>query len=151
MNKKVFFDSDVILDISTERKPFLSNSVHLLNLVEGKEYDGYTSSVIFTNVYYVQRKLSNHATAISFLKKLRLLLTVLNVEDTVIEKALNSEFSDFEDGVQFYTALEHKMDYIITRNTDYYKKSTIPVYTPTEFIKMIALKNATGHPVLFST
>jgi predicted nucleic acid-binding protein len=97
---------------------------------------GYTSTVIFTNTYYIQRKLKDHNTAINFLKKLRLLLTVLTVDDKIIQKALESGFCDFEDAVQYYTAVENKMDYIITRNTDDYKKSTIKVYTPTQYIKM---------------
>jgi hypothetical protein len=67
---------------------------------------------------------------------IRLLLTVLNVDDKIIQKALESGFSDFEDAAQYYTAVENKMDYIITRNTDGYKKSVIKVYTPSQYLKI---------------
>jgi predicted nucleic acid-binding protein len=140
MKEKLFFDNDIILDISIERDDLLENDVHeaitLINLVEAGEYKGYTSAVVFTNTYYIQRKLKDHTTAINFLKKLRLLLTVLNVDDKVIQKALESGFTDFEDAVQYFTAVEHKMDYIITRNTEDYKKSTIKVYTPSQYLKI---------------
>jgi predicted nucleic acid-binding protein len=140
MIEKLFFDNDIILDISIKRDELLENDVNeaikLINLVESGEYKGYTSTVIFINTYYIQRKLKDHNTAINFLKKLRLILTVLNVDDKIIQKALESGFSDFEDAVQYYTAVENKMDYIITRNTDDYKKSTIKVYTPSQYIKM---------------
>jgi predicted nucleic acid-binding protein len=138
--EKLFFDNDIILDISIKRDELLENdaqeAIKLINLVEAGEYKGYTSTVIFTNTYYIQRKLKDHTTAINFLKKLRLLLTVLTVDDKIIQKALESGFSDFEDAAQYYTAVENKMDYIITRNTDDYKKSTIKVYTPTQYTKM---------------
>jgi predicted nucleic acid-binding protein len=56
--------------------------------------------------------------------------------DKIIQKALESGFSDFEDAVQYYTAAENKMDYIITRNTGDYRKSIIKVYTPSQYLKM---------------
>jgi predicted nucleic acid-binding protein len=140
MMEKLFFDNDIILDISIRRDESLENDVNeaikLINLVESGEYKGYTSVVVFTNTYYIQRKLKDHNTAINFLKKLRLILAILNVDDKIIQKALESGFSDFEDAVQYYTAVENKMDYIITRNADDYKKSTIKVYTPSQYIKM---------------
>jgi pyridoxal biosynthesis lyase PdxS len=67
-------------------------------------------------------------------------LTVLNVDDSILQKALESGFGDFEDAVQYFTAVQNEIDYIITRNTEDYKKSVIPVYTPTEFLKMMTLK-----------
>ncbi|MDR1108769.1 MAG: PIN domain-containing protein [Spirochaetaceae bacterium] len=138
--EKLFFDNDIILDISIKRDDSLENDINeavkLINLVESGAYKGYTSTVVFTNTYYIQRKLKDHNTAIHFLKKLRLLLTVLNVDDKIIQKALESGFSDFEDAVQYYTAVENKMDYIITRNTGDYKKSTIKVYTPSQYLKI---------------
>jgi predicted nucleic acid-binding protein len=140
MKEKLFFDNDVILDISVQRDELLKNDVNeaikLINLVEADEYKGYTSTVIFTNTYYIQKKLKDHNTSINFLKKLRLILTVLNVDDKIIQKALESGFNDFEDAVQYFTAVENKMDYIITRNIEDYKKSIIKVYTPSQYLKI---------------
>jgi len=138
--KKIFFDNDVILDISIKRELDVKDSVVLLNLVEDGLISGYTSSVIFTNTYYIQRKLIGHEIAINFLKKLRILLTVLNVNDLIIQKALESEFKDFEDAVQYFTAIENKIDCIITRNLEDYENSTIPIYTPSDFLKILASK-----------
>ncbi|MDR3247995.1 MAG: PIN domain-containing protein [Treponema sp.] len=144
MKNKLFFDNDVILDISIERQIDIKDSVKLINLVEEGTYKGFTSSVILTNTYYVQRKLKDHATAINFLKKLRLIVSVLNVDDLIIQKALESGWEDFEDSVQYFTAVHNKVDYIITRNTGDYKKSTIPVYTPLEFLIMAGIRNGNG-------
>jgi len=132
--KSFFFDTDVILDISIKREINIKNSVKILNSIEKGEYKGYTSSVIFSNIYYIQRKLIGHEVSINFLKNLRLLLTVLNVNDQIIQKALESEFKDFEDAIQYFTALENNIDCIITRNTKDYIKSSIPVYSPAELL-----------------
>jgi predicted nucleic acid-binding protein len=145
VKEKLFFDNDVILDFSIERNPFAAEAIALINLVESGEYKGFTSSVVFTNTYYIQRKLTDHDKTINFLKKLRLILTVLNVDDLIIQKALESGFSDFEDAVQYFSAVQKKIDYIITRNTEDYKKSVLPVYTPAEFLKMAAIKKGAGN------
>jgi predicted nucleic acid-binding protein len=144
MKEKLFFDTDVILDISIKRDKSLENDVRkavkLISFVEAGEYSGYTSTIIFTNTYYIQKKLKDHNTSINFLKRLRLLLTVLNVDDKIIQKALESGFNDFEDAVQYFTALENKIDYIITRNIEDYKKSTIKVCTPSQYLIMKKMK-----------
>jgi predicted nucleic acid-binding protein len=134
--KNIFFDADVILDVSIARENNIKDSVKIINLVEDGLYRGYTSSVIFTNVYYMQKKLIGHNVAIGFLTNLRQLLTVLNVGDSIMKRALESQFSDFEDAVQHFTAVENNMDCIITRNVSDYKKSLIPVYTPSDFLKI---------------
>lgn len=139
--KKIFFDTDVILDISITRGIDIKDSVKLVNYVETGMFKGYTSSIIFSNIYYVQRKLIGHDVSINFLKKLRLLLTVLNVDDQIIQKALEAGFSDFEDAIQYFTATGNDIDYIITRNVDDYRKSLIPVYTPSELLKIIESGN----------
>jgi predicted nucleic acid-binding protein len=141
MKEKLFIDTDVIIDIAINREPFSIAAAKLLSQIEYKNFIGYTSSLIFNNVYYVQRKVANSEVAIHFLKKLRLIVKVLGVDDIIIQKALESSFSDFEDAIQYYTSTENNMDYIITRNVDDYKKSIIPVHTPDEFLK---LKTITG-------
>ena len=114
-----------------------------MNYVEDGLYKGYTSSIIFSNTYYVQRKLIGHEISINFLKKLRLLLTVLNVDDQIIQLALESGFNDFEDAIQYFAAKRNDIDCIITRNVNDYKKSLIPVYTPSELLKTTVSGNVT--------
>lgn len=136
MKEKLFLDTDVIIDIAIDRKPFSQPAAELLSSIENGTYLGFTSSSIFTNVYYIHRKLANHDTAIHFLKKIRLICKVLNVDDLIIQKSLESDFSDFEDSIQYFTSVHNKIDIIITRNVEDYKYSTIPVHTPREFLEI---------------
>ena len=100
MIKKVFVDSDIIIDVATGRLPFFNYSKSLLTLLEHGFAVGYVSSNIVTNVYYILRKISSHEKAKSFLGSILGFLTVRPVEHRSVLEALNSKFDDFDDGVQ---------------------------------------------------
>lgn len=135
---KVIVDNDVILDVLLERKGF-EYSRNLLTYVEQKQVEAYTSPIIFSNSFYIISKLRNKKKAWSALKKIRLLFSVSKVTEKVIDLALASDFSDFEDAVQYYAALEQKVDYLVTRNKKDYVAPQIPVITPQEFIAVVEL------------
>lgn len=59
------------------------------------------------------------------------------VNEETIEKGLNSDFSDFEDAVQYFSALQSGCTVIITRNGKDFRKSTIPIMTADEYLKSI--------------
>jgi predicted nucleic acid-binding protein len=136
MKDKLFIDSDIILDIALNRQPHFHSSALIVSSIEIKLFDGYTSSVIVSNIYYIIRKIESHKRAIDFISKLRLLIKVLPVDDEVIKKSLESNFKDFEDAIQYYTALSNHINYIITRNVRHYTRSEIHVHTPEQYIKM---------------
>ena len=117
MMDKVFLDSDVILDIALDRKPFSSSAALVLSLCEAGGIEGYTSSIVFTNLYYILRKISGHSATIIFLKKLIRVVSVLGVDESTIVEALASDFADFEDAVQYCSSARNGIGAILTRNT----------------------------------
>ena len=131
---KVFLDSDVILDLLTEREPHFDSVLDLFILIENKKIQGYTSPVVIANVFYIITKHFNKEKAYKSLIKIKSLIKVLNCGDSEIELALSAEFSDFEDSIQYYTALNNKIDFIITRNVKDYKHANMNVLTPLEYI-----------------
>lgn len=135
---KIFVDNDVILDVLLERKDF-EYSRDLLTQVEQKKVKAYTSPIIFTNSFYIISKLRDKKKAWSALKKIRLLFAVSKITEKSIDLALASDFLDFEDAVQYYVALEQKVDYIVTRNKKDYITTQIPVVTPQEYIAVARL------------
>lgn len=144
MKDKLFIDSDIILDIALTRDPhFLSSSI-ILSLIESKALDGFTSSIVISNLYYILRKLESHKGAIYFISKLRIILKILPVTDEIIKLALESKFKDFEDSLQYYTALLNNIDYLITRNVKDYSRTEIKVHTPDEFIKLKKIQKRVG-------
>lgn len=135
MNKKVFIDSDVILDVLCKRIPHYQYSAQIFTLGDLKKINLYTTSLSFANVYYILRKTVGGEKAKYFLRKLRLLIKILAADEKETDLALNSKFTDFEDALQYYTALKHNMEVILTRNVKDYKEKDIIVQTPEHFIK----------------
>jgi predicted nucleic acid-binding protein len=136
--KKILIDTDVILDFFFDRKPFSENSTTILNLCENKIIEGYVTPVIISNIYYLLRRTAKHEKVIEKLKLLLTILNVLKMDKSTIEKALNSDFKDFEDALQNFAAVSFgEIEAIITRNVKDYKRSEIGVLTPESFVKLM--------------
>ncbi len=135
----LFIDTDVIIDFLTDRKPHSREAAIIFTLIEQKKLRGYTSSLTFSNLYYVLRKLESHNKVISKLDSLSNILSILKVEEKTIKNALESGFHDFEDSIQYFSAVDYKkIDVIITRNTKDYKNAKIPVMTPGDYLKIVS-------------
>ena len=131
---KVFVDTDVILDLLAERIPFFHFSAVLFTFAEMKKLELYTSPLILANTFYILRKQLGNDEAKNALRKLRILLHVIDSSESIIDKALNSDFTDFEDAIQYYTALDHGIKIILTRNVRDYKNASVIVQTPEAFL-----------------
>jgi predicted nucleic acid-binding protein len=134
----LFVDTDVLIDFLIDRKPHSREAAVIFTLAEQKKLKCFASSLTFSNLYYVLRKFESHNKVISKLESLSKILGILKVDEQTIKDALTSGFHDFEDSIQYFSALESKkIDVIITSNTKDYKKSDIPVLTPGEYLKTI--------------
>jgi predicted nucleic acid-binding protein len=134
---KLFIDSDIVLDVFAKRKPFYYHSAKLLTQIEKKKVTGYTSPLVFANIYYILRKLKSKDYALQSLRKFRIIIGVFPVNEKHIDQAINSEFSDFEDAIQYYSAKSSQINFIITRNKQGYKHSSITVCTPEEYLAIL--------------
>ncbi|MGA1844590.1 MAG: type II toxin-antitoxin system VapC family toxin [bacterium] len=132
----IYIDSDIILDLLGKREPFFPHAAKLFSLVDSGEITAYVSPLIFSNIYYILRKLLSKEKAIKGLHKLKLLVKVLPIDDKIIELALVSEFNDFEDAIHYYTAKENGIYYLITRNKKDYKKTDLIVCTAEEYLRI---------------
>jgi predicted nucleic acid-binding protein len=132
----LFIDTDVIIDFLVDRKPYSREAAIIFTLIDQKKLKGYVSSLTFSNLFYVLRKIETQKKVITKLDSLLKLLTVLKVDEQNIRDAIESGFPDFEDSIQYFCAQDCKrVEVIITRNTKDYKKSNLPVMTPGNFLK----------------
>ncbi len=136
MISKIFIDSDVIIDVTTARMPFFENSKAVLAHVENHTIVACTSSNCIANVHYILRKHFGDSKAREIIKGLIYYVEVIAVEHQDIRLALDSDFKDFEDSLQFYSALRNGCQAIITRNAKDYQQATIDVYSPSEFLQL---------------
>lgn len=95
----------------------------------------YTTSLAFANVFYILRKVLGIEKPKELLRKLRLILHVIPVNEKVVDLALNSPFSDFKDGLQYYATREHKIPILLTKNVIDYKEKDILIQTPEHYLK----------------
>ena len=135
--KKVFVDSDVILDLLAKREPHYLHAAKLFTLIDQQKVKGYTSPIVFAILHYLLRKNTSNLTALKSLRKLKTLINILSVDERIIDQSLNSEFTDFEDAIQYFAAVNNGIAIIITRNKADYKKSKIPVVTAEEYLKSL--------------
>ena len=131
---KVFVDTDVVLDLLAARIPHFHFSAVLFTFAEMKKLELYTTPLILANTFYILRKQLGNDSAKNAVRKLRILLHVIYSTESVIDKALNSDFPDFEDAIQYYTALEYQIPVILTRNIRDYKKADVIVQTPESYL-----------------
>lgn len=136
---KVLIDTDVILDFFFDRKPFSESATKILACCESKKIIGFVTPVIVSNVYYLLRQTAKHEKVIEKLSLLLSFLELLSMDKKVILQALNSDFKDFEDALQNFSAeQDSRISTIITRNIKDYKRSKLSVMLPDDFIKTIA-------------
>lgn len=134
--KKLFIDTNIVLDLLGKREPFYDDAAKLFSLADRGKVKLYISSLTIANANYVLTRFKSSKEARVILLKFKILVVVLVLNDKIIELSLNDDsFKDFEDGLQYYTALESEADIIITRNLKDFKASKIPVMTPGQYLK----------------
>ena len=132
--EKLFIDSDIILDVLAKRDEFYEAAAAIFDSgFEGK-LDLYTTAVVLANVFYVLRKKCGTEKSKELLKKLRRIIKILPTDEKTVDDALNSQFGDFEDGLQYFTARRNKIPVLITRNTGDYKVKDLIIQTAAEFL-----------------
>ncbi|MEL7672085.1 hypothetical protein SDC9_72553 [bioreactor metagenome] len=137
MNKEVFIDADIVLDLLCKREPFYSYAAEVFTMGDTGIIKLVTTPLVFANVFYILRKVSGIEKAKELLRKLRIMVGVVSLNDKVIDLALNSAFNDFEDGIQFFAAREQGIKLLLTRNVKDYKAADLIIQTPEEYLKTV--------------
>ncbi len=134
---KVLFDTNIILDVLLDRKPFSEHASYLMSKVERSEINGFLCATTITTIHYLLSKYLDKEKAIDSINSIMALFEVASVNRLVIENALKSKFTDFEDAVLHESARHAGAEYIITKNINDFKITKIPVFTPAEFLNML--------------
>ncbi len=134
---RIFLDTNVILDLLAQRVPFFDSIARLATLADQKKLILVASPLSFMTVDYVLNKYESSESVLSKLRKFKIICEVCEVNEETVEKGLNSNFKDFEDSIQYYTAIQSKCSIIITRNGKDFKYSNIPIMTAEEYLSSI--------------
>jgi predicted nucleic acid-binding protein len=132
---RLLIDTNIVMDLLSKRENFYDEAADLFSRADKKELELTISSLTFANTNYILSKLKSAKEAREILRRFKVLVELLSLDDKITELALSDEdFLDFEDGLQYYSAIENNVDIIITRNKKDFKNSKIPVLTAREFL-----------------
>lgn len=133
--EKIFVDTDIIIDLLTGRQPFCNHAEILFSMADKEEVTLCVSPLSFSNVNYILSKQYSATEARKKILVFKTLVTVLPVNDKIIELALVSDFNDFEDAINYHTAVENSIQVLLTRNLKDYKTAGIAIMTAEEYYK----------------
>lgn len=135
---KVLFDTNVLLDVLLDRKPFSAPALRLLAHVESGGMTGYLCATTVTTVHYLATRALGRSAAREEIEKILRLFEVAPVNRLVLEEALYLEIPDYEDAVLAASAHHMGADSIVSRDTRDFKKAPLPVHSPEGLLHLLA-------------
>jgi len=131
---KAFVDTNVLLDVLAKREPFYADAARIWSLAERGQIEAQVSVISFNNIYYVIRRAADRKAADQALHLIRNVFTAVPLNTQVLSQAIDAGFSDFEDAIQFHSAVYADADCLITRDADHFPAGIFPVLSPAEFL-----------------
>lgn len=136
--KKIFVDTNILIDLIADRRPFSKYAIQLFSKAEDRKLKLYTSSHAIATTHYLLKKYMDEKELREILHALLEYLSVVAIDEAAIKKGLKSKHKDFEDALQIISAYSiEKIDCIVTRNVKDFKEAEIPVFTPDQLVKLI--------------
>ena len=121
---RLLIDTNIVIDLLAKRHGFYEEAAELFSRADKKELVLTISALTFANTNYILTKLKSAQEARVILRKFKVLVEILSLDEKVTELALSNDlFPDFEDALQYYSAIESQVDVIITRNKKDFKAS----------------------------
>ena len=133
---KLFLDTNIILDMLRKRKPFVDSSAAVWDLIERSKVSGFVSAISFNNIHYIMRHSVSAESAYAAMDIMRDTLNIVSLDGKILNKSIDTAFNDFEDGIQFFSAIQCDADYLISRNVKDFPRDDITVLEPEAFLAL---------------
>lgn len=134
---RIFVDTNLLLDVLAKREPFYAAAARVWTLAETGACEALVSAISFNNVFFIVRKVRDTAAARRALVLLRDVFASVAPDQRILNQAIDSDIPDFEDAIQFYSALHARADYLLTRNVGDFPAGILPILTPAEFLALL--------------
>jgi predicted nucleic acid-binding protein len=133
--ENIFLDTNVVIDLLEKRENFYSDAAQIFNLAYQKKIKLFISPLTFATASFLLRKHPKDE-LMMLLTNLRKLVDITIADSNVIDNALSSSFKDFEDAIQYFSALTSNVDVLITRNLKDFHPSEIETLSPKSFLEI---------------
>lgn len=135
---RILYDTNIVLDLFLERKPYVMDALQLFNLLENGTIKGFLCATTITTLEYLLNKTVKPKKSHDIISTLLKLFDIAPVNRLVIEEALTVNFHDFEDAVLYQSAIHCGAEGIVTRDIKGFKSADFPIYNPKEMLAIIA-------------
>lgn len=134
---KILIDTNIILDVLTKREPFYINSARVWTLVREEIIEGCISAISVNNLYYILSKLKGLKAAESFIDQILEDFGIIALTKDILKQARTIPKKDFEDLIQYFSAIHEGCEGIVTRNKKDFPSIGIKIISPVELLKLI--------------
>ena len=134
---KILFDTNIILDVFLNRKPFVGTAIRLFSAVENNIIQGYLCSTTITTLDYLLNKSIGKDNSKHAIVSVLDMFNITEVNYRTLKAAVDSDFSDFEDAVLYFSGYDAGIDGIVTRNTNDFTAAQLPIYKPDDLWGLI--------------
>lgn len=134
---KVLIDTNVLFDVLAKREPFYLDSARIWTLINRKIIEGFLSAISINNLYYIIRKLRGHKSAVEFVDQILEDFEIVALTKTIFKQARTAEGKDFEDLIQYFSAIHEGCEILVTRNKKHFLAGGLSILTPPELLKRL--------------
>lgn len=134
---KIFLDTNTILDVLCKREPFYVEAARIWTLIKIKILEGFISAIFVNNLYYIVRKIKYQNTAEAFVDEILNDFEIVPLTKGILRQARTGSKKDYEDSIQYFSAINAGCEVLITRNKKDFPANGINIFSPQEFIKTI--------------
>ncbi len=135
---RVLVDTNVLLDVLGRREPHWPAASRVWTLAETGRLQAGISAISYNNVYYIVRRWSGRERAEEALRLLRDVFDTVDLTQKVLIQAMDADFPDFEDAIQYFSAVHARADFIITRNAQDFPRAGPTVIPPGEWLATLS-------------
>ncbi len=134
INMKTLIDTNIILDVLTKRVPFYIDSAKVWTLVREGIIEGCISAISVNNLYYIVNKLEGQKAAKSFVDQLLEDFRIIALTKNILKQARTIPQKDFEDSIQYFSAINEGCECIVTRDKKDFPSIGIKIISPAELL-----------------
>ena len=134
--KKIYIDTNILLDVFLNREPFADASAAVFADCESGKIKGVVSAISLNNLHYI---LSRHIGKSKALEAVRIVLnvfTIVPLDEKILHLAADLSHKDFEDAIQLQSAIQAGVNCIITRDANHFPKDELPILSPGEYLEL---------------
>ncbi len=131
---RILLDTNVILDVLLNRDPWAANASEIWQRCDDGQVTGHIAASVLTDIYYVARRMTDRTRAVQSVQLCLQTFAICTIDRLIVETALRYDGLDFEDNILIACANQYQLDAIITRNPNDFQASSVPIYTPADWL-----------------